>query len=86
MRIRTVRLDDDAEVTLAALQKRTGLSISNVLKRGLDTYAAEAREKTATKPYEVYCQLDLGPDGDAVGPSANAKGLVVETIRNKHGR
>ena len=31
MSIRTVRLDDDAESTLAALRQRTGLSISEVL-------------------------------------------------------
>ena len=86
MSIRTVRLDDNAEATLSALQKQTGLSISNVLKRGLETFATDAREKTVTKPYEVYCQLDLGPGGDAVGPAANAKDLASETIRKKYGQ
>ncbi len=86
MSIRTVRLDDDAEATLSSLQKQTGLSISNVLKRGLETFATEAREKTATKPYEVYRRLDLGPGDDAVGPAVNAKGQVVEIIRKKYGR
>ena len=86
MSIRTVRLDDDAEATLATLQKQTGLSISNVLKRGLETFAMESREKAATKPYEVFCQLDLGPGGDAVGSAADAKVLVAETIRKKYGR
>ena len=41
MSIRTVRLDDEAEKTLAALQKATGLSISAVLKRGLHAYAID---------------------------------------------
>ena len=36
MSTRTVRLDDDAEATLKTLQKQTGLSISNVLKQGLN--------------------------------------------------
>ena len=86
MSIRTVRLDDDAEATLSALQKQTGLSISNVLKRGLETFATEAREKIATKPYEVYRRLDLGLEGGTVGPAANAKGQVVEIIRKKYNR
>ncbi len=34
MSVRTVRLDAAAESTLAALRQRTGLSISEVLKRG----------------------------------------------------
>ena len=86
MSIRTVRLDDEAEATLATLQKQTGLSISNVLKRGLESFAMEAREQTATKPYEVFRRLDLGPGGDAVGPAANAKDLASEIIRKKYGR
>ena len=86
MSTRTVRLDDAAEATLAALQKQTGLSISNVLKRGLETFAMEAREKTAIKPYEVYCRIDLGPGGEAVGPAATAKDQVVEAIRKKYNR
>ena len=86
MSIRIVRLDDDAEATLAALQRQTGLSISNVLKRGLEAFAMEAREKTATKPYEVFCRLELGPGGYAAGPAADAKALVKKTIRKKYGR
>ena len=86
MSVRTVRLDDDAEAALATLQKQTGLSISNVLKRGLETFAREAREQTAIKPYEVFRRLDLGPGGDAVGPAVNAKDLASETIRKKYGR
>lgn len=40
MAIRTVRLDDDAEAVLADLRQRTGMTISEVLKRSLETYAA----------------------------------------------
>ena len=86
MSIRTVRLDDDAEAKLSALQKQTGLSISNVLKRGLETFATEARENTAAKPYEIYRRLDLGPGGDAVGPAANVKGRLKDIIKKKYGR
>ena len=35
MGTRTIQLDDDAEATLSILCNQTGLSISEVLKRGL---------------------------------------------------
>ena len=61
MSVRTVRLDDDAEATLAALRKQTGLSISDVLKRGLESYAEAVREGAAARPFDIYRRLDLGP-------------------------
>ena len=86
MSVRTVRLDDEAESTLAALRQRTGLSISEVLKRGLHAYAAAERETTTEYPYEIYRRLDPGPGGAAIGPASQAKALVVEAVRKKHGR
>lgn len=86
MSTRTVRLDDDAETLLASLQKQTGLSISSVLKRGLETFATVAREEAAVRPYEVYRRLGLGTGSDAVAPAAEAKDRVVEIIRQKHNR
>ena len=84
MSIRIVRLDDDAESTLAALRQRTGLSISEVLKRGLEAYAASIHDEMTETPYEVYRRLDLGAGGDAVAPAKHAKTAVTETIRKKH--
>ena len=86
MSIRTVRLDDDAEATLAALRKQTGLSISDVLKRGLESYAKAVREEVAETPFDIYRRLDLGPGGYAVAPARDAKAAVVETLRRKHQR
>ena len=84
MSIRTVRLDDEAESTLAALRQRTGLSISEVLKRGLEAYAASIQNEMAETPYEIYRRLDLGAGGDALAPAKHAKTRVTETIRKKH--
>ena len=84
MSTRTVRLDDDAESTLAALRQRTGLSIYEVLKRGLEACAASIHDEMAETPYEVYRRLDLGAGGDAVAPAKHAKTAVTETIRKKH--
>lgn len=81
---RTVRLDEDAEATLASLLQRTGLSISEVLGRGLEAYAAAIHNEVAETPYEIYRRLDLGSGGDAVAPAKHAKTAVTETIRKKH--
>ncbi len=84
MGIRTVWLDDDAEATLAALQKQTGLSISNVLKCGLNALTKEAKGKFAERPYEVFRRLELSSDEHPAGFAAKAR--VVDIIKNKYGR
>ncbi len=86
MSVRTVRLDDDAEATLAALRKQTGLSISDVLKRGLEAYAEAVREGTAARPFDIYRRLDLGPGGYAIAPAKDAKSAVLEVLREKRRR
>ena len=86
MGMRTVRLDDDAEATLAALRKQTGLSISNVLKRGLDAFAKEARGMSSGRPYEIFCRLELTSDEHVAGSAAEAKARVADVIKNKYGR
>ena len=84
MSVRTVFLDDDAEATLAALCKQTGLSISDVLKRGLESYAEAVREETASTPFNIFRRLDLGPGGYVRASARDAKTAVVEAIREKH--
>lgn len=86
MGVRTVRLDDAAERTLAEVRKRTGLTISEVLKRGLHAYAAASLEATAATPFEVYRRLDLGDGGYAIAPARDAKAAVAEAIASKHRR
>ena len=81
-----MRLDAEAERALAAIRRRTGDSISEALKRGLQ--AAE-RELTNTPPvtaWAVYEKLDLGPGGYARGPSDKVRATVREILRKKHGR
>ena len=86
MSIRTVRLDDAAESTLAALRQRTGLSISEVLKRGLHAYAEVVSETVSEPPYEVYCRLELAYGGNAIAPASQAKIAVTRAIKKKHKR
>ena len=86
MSVRTVRLDATAESTLATLRQRTGLSISEVLKRGLHAYADVVSETVPEPPYEVYRRLDSACGGDAIAPASQAKAAVVKAIKKKHKR
>ncbi len=86
MGTRTVRLDDEAEKTLERLRTITGLSISEVLKRGLSAYEATALEQAHRKPYDIYRDLDLGEGGYAIAPAREAKAAVAKAIRRKHTR
>jgi hypothetical protein len=83
---RTVRLDEEAENALARLQKTTGLSISEVLKRGLRAYVQHAEEQGEVRPYDIYRRLDLGTGGWSVAPASDAKRAVKEALRRKIGR
>ena len=86
MGTRTVRLDEESERLLARVCDATGLSVSAVLKRGLVVVSTEIANGLASKPYEVYRRLDLGPGGYAIAPARNAKSAVRDAIRRKHGR
>lgn len=85
MGTRTVRLDEQTERLLQNLRKRKGLSISEVLKRGVQAYSEQA-ESAEASPYEVYRRLDLGVGGWAIAPARNAKGAVREALERKHRR
>jgi hypothetical protein len=80
---RTVRLDDETEQLLEELRRETGLSVSEVLKRGVRSLREEHSRKTAPLPFEVYRTLDLGPGGYASFPSTDVRRGVREAIRKK---
>lgn len=82
---RTVRLDPATESTLADVCKKTGLSMSEVIRRGIRAYAASI-EEASVDPYEVFRRLDLGPGGYAIAPAREAKSAIAKAIREKHNR
>ncbi len=84
--MRMVRLNDDAEAKLAALRKQTGLSDSNVLKRGPDALAKESRGQSAEMPYEVFRRVQLASNENAAGSAAEVKARIANAIKNKYGR
>jgi len=86
MSTRTVRLDAETESTLAELQRLTGLSISDVLKRGVAAYRTQAVAEATRTPYEIYATLDLGSGGYARAPAREAKQALQAALRRKHRR
>ena len=83
MATRTVRLDSEAEKALREVQTATGLHISEALKRGLRSLQEQVRRETGRTPYDVYQELDLGPGGYAIAPSADTRHGVREAVRRK---
>jgi hypothetical protein len=83
MATRTVRLDDEAEAALQEIRDRTGLPISEALKRGLRSLQDEVRHETESLAYEVYRTLDLGPGGYAIAPSSDTRRGMMQALRKK---
>lgn len=85
MSTRTVRMDAASDAVLADLQRRTGLSISEVMRRGLRAYERELDSDITRSPYEVYRSLGLPREGEhALAPSAKAKEAIADVIRRRH--
>jgi hypothetical protein len=85
MGTKTVRLDEEAEKILQKLMKITGLSISELLKRGLLAYKTKALQKASEKPYDTFCRLNLGKGGYSAAPAKEAKLAEAEIIKMNHG-
>lgn len=85
-RTRSVRLDQEAERALADIQRLTGASISDALKRGLLAAQRELRGGNFVRPWDIYKTLDIGPGGDALGSSRTVKQDVLRILKRKHNR
>ncbi len=86
MGTRTVRLDDEMEKVLHEICRTTGLSISNVLQRGILAFYKEVSERATKTPFGVYRDLDLGPGGYAIAPSTDVRRAVGEALERKRRR
>lgn len=86
MGTRTVRLDEQTERILQKLRRSSGLSISEVLKRGVQVYSEQLGSRAEISPYEIFCRIDLGAGGWAAVPAREAKSAVREAIMRKHRR
>ncbi len=85
MGMKTVRLEPEEEKLLERLRRRTGLTTSDILKRGMklldESLAKQPPKKTA---WEIYSELDIGPGGDAIAPATETRKAVREAILRKH--
>ncbi len=86
MATRTVRLDDEDERNVEEIRHMTGLSISDVLKRGILALRAQIEGDMSRTPYEIYAELDLGPGGYASGPSTESRTAARKAIQRRLGR
>ncbi len=86
MGTRTVRLDEEVEQTLKEIRRATGLSISEVLERGIQAFRKEAFSTASPRPFEIVRELELGPGGYAIAPSTDVRRGVREALKRKHKR
>ena len=86
MGIRTVRLDDETEKVLAQVTKKTGWSVSAVLKRGVLALRDEVGRSSQQSAFEIYRRLDLGPGGYALVPSNETRRGMQIALRRKSRR
>lgn len=85
MGTRTVRLDEEAERLLSEIRRQTGTTVSGALKRGLEVAARELRERAATRPYDIFRQIELGEGGYARAPARKAKKAIAGLLRKRRG-
>jgi len=83
MSSRTVRLDEETDEILQQLKKVTGLSISEILKRGIHAIKAELSQNPGQTAFAIFESLDLGPGGHAIAPSTSTREGVRNSIRKK---
>jgi len=83
MATRTVRLDRGSERVLADVRSATGLSVSEILKRGIAEVKRTLQNQVAERPFDLYVTLDLGPGGYALAPARQAKTALRRILRAK---
>lgn len=83
MGLRTVRLDDETEKVLKQVTKKTGWSVSTVLKRGVLVLRDEVGRTSKQSAFEIYRRLDLGPGGYALVSSTETRRGMQIALRLK---
>lgn len=86
MSSKTVRMDAEDEALLDRIQRQTGWTASDVLKRGLRALHRDLAEAHATRPFDIYSELDLGPGGSAAGPASQSRETARRVIVRKYGK
>ena len=90
MATRTVRFEPETERILAEVKKSTGLSVSEILKRGLVAFQRESQDSGTRSAIEIFQSLDWsdepGAKESAIAPASQAKSAVKAIVLRKHQR
>lgn len=84
MATRTLRMDPEDEARLERIQRRTGWTVSDVLKEGVRLLEEALAKAPTTEAYEVYSRLELGPGGYSSGPASKSREAARAAILRKH--
>ena len=83
MGIRSVRLDEEAELALAEIIERTGLSISEAIKTGLIERRDSARNMRKKSPAGFFASYDFGEGGYTIAPARDSKAALKAKLKNR---
>jgi hypothetical protein len=86
MSSKSLRLTADDEAVLARIRRRTGLTTSDALKRGLRALEKEIESKPQKTAWEIYQSLDLGEGGYAAGPATETRKTVRQILERKRAK
>ncbi len=81
MSTRSVRLDDEADIVLEDIIKRTGMSISDAIKQGLIAYHEIAMANALKRPADFFAHFELGEGGHTIGAARTVKSLLKDKIK-----
>lgn len=86
MATKTLRMDPEDEARLERIQRRTGWTVSAVLKEGVRLLEETLSRTSTNAAFEIYSQLDLGPGGYASGPASRSREAAREAILRKRNK
>lgn len=86
MGVRTVRMEPEQEKLLERIQRRTGWTASDAIRRGLVLLDEQLKAKPKKTAWEIYSELVLDPNGGAEGLSTETSAAARRAILRKHKR
>ena len=86
MSTRSVRLDDEAELALAEIRRRSGQSISSAIKLSLISFRDNVLSRQSRRPSEFFFHYDFGEGGYSIGPARESRRVVREKLAQRRAR
>jgi hypothetical protein len=84
MATKTLRMDPEDEARLERIRRKTGWTVSDVLKEGVRLLEETLAKAPTNAAFEIYSQLDLGSGGYASGPASRSREAARDAILRKH--